>query len=108
MLDERFGKGNDDVQSNIFLMNERRTMYFYSIFSWVYDVVNPHFYSDDMRIQAASLAGIKESSNVLDVGCGTGYTTEAIINASKYGNVIGVDITIQQLKKAEKNEEESC
>ena len=102
MLNEKFNGKKGNVHANIFLMNERRTMSFYRIFSRIYDIVNIHFYSDEMRTQATELAEIKESGNVLDVGCGTGYTTEAIIKASKYGNVVGADITVQQLKKAEK------
>ena len=94
--------GRKSSSIDAFLMDEHRTMSFYKVFSSIYDTVNSNFYSDNMRSQAAKLAGIIEGSNVLDVGCGTGYTTETITDVSQYGNVVGVDITVQQLKRAHK------
>lgn len=90
-------------QSVAFLASQRRAVAFYQVFSKVYDLVNIHFYSDSMRHEAVELAKISEDSRVLDVGCGTGYTTQAVLNKLSTGEAVGIDLTPQQLKRANKN-----
>jgi len=87
-------------QTGAFLADKRRAMVFYRIFSKVYDLLNIFFYTDTMRNEVAELANIRQGSHVLDVGCGTGYTTEAVLKKLKLGEVIGIDLTPQQLRKA--------
>ncbi len=88
-------------QTNVFLANKKRAIIFYRFLSKVYDVLNPFLYNDAMRREVAELASIRRGL-VLDVGCGTGYTTEAILKWSAHGEVVGVDLTPQQLNKAVK------
>ncbi len=104
LLEEKSGiKKHPRTQSAAFLADKTRAAAFYRIFSAVYDTVNVHFYTDAMREQATSLADISSSSKVLDVGCGTGYTTQAILSKQKTGGVFGIDLTSQQLKRASRN-----
>jgi len=87
-------------QGHAFLAEKRRAMVFYQVFSKVYDMLNIFFYTDIMRNEVANLANIRQGSRVLDVGCGTGYTTEAVLKTLEHGEVIGIDLTPQQLRKA--------
>lgn len=87
-------------QTSIFLANKKRAIVFYTILSRIYDVINPFFYDDYMRCKVIELADIRRGFKVLDVGCGTGYTTEAILKRLHHGEVIGIDLTPQQLKKS--------
>lgn len=87
-------------QVGSFLADKRRAISFYGVFSKVYDAVNAFFYTDTMRDNVAELANIRQNSRVLDVGCGTGYTTEAVLKKAPLGEVDGIDLTPQQLRKA--------
>jgi len=87
-------------QTNVFLADKKRAIIFYRVFSKVYDVLNIYFYTDSMRNEIAELANLSQGSRVLDVGSGTGYTTEAVLKKLKIGEVIGIDLTPQQLRKA--------
>jgi len=87
-------------QTGAFLADKRRVMVFYQVFSKVYDMLNIFFYTDAMRNEVVELANIRQGSYVLDVGCGTGYTTEAVVKRLELGEVIGIDLTPQQLRKA--------
>ncbi len=83
-----------------FLADKKRTMAFYKILSKIYDVINPFFYTNTMRASVVGLAEINQNSYILDVGCGTGYTTEEISRKAADGEIVAVDITLPQLKKA--------
>jgi len=87
-------------QTGVFLEDKRRAMNFYRVFSKVYDRVNIFFYTNKMRNQVAELANLRSDSLVLDVGCGTGYTTETVLKRLEKGEVVGIDLTPEQLKKA--------
>jgi len=87
-------------QKGAFLADKRRAMVFYEHFSKVYDLLNIFFYTDTMRNEVVELANIRQGSRVLDIGCGTGYTTEAVLKRLELGEVIGIDLTPQQLRKA--------
>jgi demethylmenaquinone methyltransferase/2-methoxy-6-polyprenyl-1,4-benzoquinol methylase len=93
-------KDHVDRQTSFFLANKKRAIVFYRFLSKVYDIVNPFFYDDAMRKKVIDLTGIHQGSIVLDIGCGTGYTTEEILERLAHGEVIGIDLTPQQLKKA--------
>lgn len=101
LIEERFQtKRRAGKQLGAFLVDKKRAMIFYRVLSRVYDVLTIFFYTDTMRNDVAELANICQGSRVLDVGCGTGYTTEAILKRLEIGEVDGIDITSQQLRKA--------
>lgn len=101
LIEEKFQtRKHERKQMGAFLVDKRRAMVFYSVFSKVYDVLNVFFYTDTMRNDVAELANIRQGSRVLDVGCGTGYTTEAVLKRLELGEVNGIDLTPQQLRKA--------
>lgn len=83
-----------------FLAEKSRVINFYKFLSKIYDAINPAFYTNSMRTRIIKAANIHKHSLVLDVGCGTGYTTEGILREVKNGNVIGIDLTPEQLKRA--------
>ena len=84
------------------LEDKKRARIFYRYFSKVYDWVNPIFYSDEMRKRVVDMAEISENSRVLEVGCGTGFTTEEICKRVRQSQVFAVDLTPEQLEKAVK------
>ncbi|MGD0158720.1 MAG: methyltransferase domain-containing protein [Candidatus Bathyarchaeia archaeon] len=101
LAEERFqSKRRVGKQLGAFLVDKRRAMIFYRVLSKVYDRLNVFFYTDTMRNDVAELAHIHQGSRVLDVGCGTGYTTEAVLKRLEIGEVDGIDMTSQQLRKA--------
>jgi len=83
-----------------FLEDKRRARIFYKYFSKIYDYVNPIFYSKQMRRKVVELASIRRGDFVLEIGCGTGYTTEEITRIVGEENVVAIDLTPEQLKRA--------
>jgi len=101
LIEERLqSKRRVGKQLGAYLADKRRAVIFYSVLSKVYDVLNVFFYTDTMRNDVVELADIHQGSRVLDVGCGTGYTTEAVLKRLEIGEVDGIDMTSQQLMKA--------
>ena len=86
-----------------FLAREQRALNFYRIFSVAYDILNPYFYTDAMRGEIVSQLKNGVKLRVLDVGCGTGYTTSGILNRKDVCQVVGIDINPVQLKRAVEN-----
>jgi SAM-dependent methyltransferase len=86
-----------------FLADKQRALNFYKVFSAAYDTLNPHLYTDRMRSEIASQIGDGPSLRVLDVGCGTGYTTRGILKRANVAEAIGLDMTPVQLGRASKN-----
>ncbi len=82
------------------LDDKKRARIFYRYFSKVYDYINPIFYSDEMRKRVVDMAEVKEGDIVLEVGCGTGFTTYEIVKRVGERNVVAVDITLEQMRKA--------
>ncbi|MFO7967519.1 MAG: methyltransferase domain-containing protein [Archaeoglobaceae archaeon] len=80
--------------------DKKRARTLYRYFSKVYDGVNPIFYSEDMRKLVVDLAGVEEGSRVIEVGCGTGFTTSEITSKVGEENVTAVDLTPEQMMKA--------
>jgi SAM-dependent methyltransferase len=73
------------------LINQRRTIIFYGFASIIYDRLNPHIYTDEMR---RMLIREIEGERILDVGVGTGYTSKDLKNA------VGIDISQRMLSRA--------
>ncbi len=86
-----------------FLADKHRALNFYRVFSAAYDILNPHLYTSKMRNEIVSRIGDSRSLCVLDVGCGTGYTTQGILERENVYEVVGIDMNPVQLCRAAKN-----
>jgi len=80
------------------LEDKSRARLFYKYLSKVYDTVNPFVWNERMRDDALAMLDIQEDDRVLDVGCGTGFATEGILQHTE--NVHGLDQSVHQLQKA--------
>ncbi|MDX1744930.1 MAG: methyltransferase domain-containing protein [Halobacteriales archaeon] len=80
------------------LEDKRRARLFYRYLSRIYDRINPFIWTADMRSEAVELADIDTDDRVLDVGCGTGYATEALLAEAE--DVHGLDQSAHQLDQA--------
>lgn len=80
------------------LEDKRRARVFYRYLSQVYDQVNPFIWNEEMREQAIAMLDIQPDDVVLDVGCGTGFGTEGLVQYTEH--VHGLDQSEHQLDKA--------
>jgi len=80
------------------LENKARARLFYKYLSRVYDQVNPFIWTEEMRDDALSLLDIEEEMTVLDVGCGTGFATEGLLE--HVDEVYALDQSEHQLEQA--------
>jgi ubiquinone/menaquinone biosynthesis C-methylase UbiE len=80
------------------LENKARARLFYKYLSKVYDQVNPFIWNEEMRDEALELLDIQQDDRVLDIGCGTGFGTEGLLQYSD--DVHGLDQSIHQMEKA--------
>ncbi|GAB3023842.1 methyltransferase domain-containing protein [Natronobiforma cellulositropha] len=82
------------------LENKARARLFYKYLSTVYDQVNPFIWNEEMRTEALSLLEFPadEEPMVLDVGCGTGFGTEGLLE--HVDTVYALDQSEHQLEKA--------
>ncbi|PSQ45048.1 SAM-dependent methyltransferase [Halobacteriales archaeon SW_6_65_15] len=80
------------------LEDKRRARLFYKYLSKVYDTVNPFIWNEEMRAEALTMLDVEEGDRVLDVGCGTGFATEGLLEHTE--NVHGLDQSVHQLEKA--------
>jgi demethylmenaquinone methyltransferase/2-methoxy-6-polyprenyl-1,4-benzoquinol methylase len=81
-----------------FLENKARARVFYRYLSTVYDTINPFVWNEAMRDQAIEWFDIEAGDRVLDVGCGTGFATEGLLERTD--DVWGLDQSAHQLEKA--------
>jgi len=86
-----------------FLADKQRALNFYRVFSVAYDTLNPYLYTETMREEMVSQIKIGADLRVLDVGCGTGYTTSGVLGRRDVCEVVGLDMNPVQLNKAVKN-----
>jgi demethylmenaquinone methyltransferase/2-methoxy-6-polyprenyl-1,4-benzoquinol methylase len=80
------------------LENKARARLFYKYLSKVYDQVNPFVWNEEMRAEALELFDVGADDRVLDVGCGTGFATEGLLEHTE--DVYGLDQSPHQLEKA--------
>jgi len=80
------------------LEDKARARTFYRYLSKVYDRVNPFVWNERMRDEAVAMLGPAGDERVLDVGCGTGFATEALLGEA--GQVHGLDQSVHQLEQA--------
>ncbi|WP_459193699.1 methyltransferase domain-containing protein [Halosimplex sp. J119] len=80
------------------VQDKTRARLFYKYLSKVYDQINPFIWNEEMRTEALDLLDIEEGDRVLDVGCGTGFATEGLLERTE--NVHGLDQSVHQLEKA--------
>jgi ubiquinone/menaquinone biosynthesis C-methylase UbiE len=80
------------------LEDKARARHFYRYLSRIYDRINPFVWTPAMRDEAVAMLDPTPEDDVLDVGCGTGYATAALL-----GEVPAVDALDQsrhQLSRA--------
>mgnify|MGYP006289734203 CR=1 FL=1 len=80
------------------LENKSRARLFYKYLSKVYDQINPFIWNEEMRTAAIDLLDIERDDRVLDIGCGTGFATEGLLE--EVDTVYGLDQSPHQLEKA--------
>jgi MPBQ/MSBQ methyltransferase len=90
-----------------FVQHKNEAKAFYAFLSQVYDyIVNPGHWTVDMRAEALAPAKLDSAAlRVVDVGGGTGFTTQGIVQAVAPSNVILLDQSPQQLDKARKKKD---
>ncbi|MGA3110532.1 MAG: methyltransferase domain-containing protein [Candidatus Bathyarchaeia archaeon] len=86
-----------------FLADEHKALNFYRIFSVAYDTLNPYLYTDAMRSEMVNQIANGANLRVLDVGCGTGYTTSGVLKREDVSELVALDMNPVQLKRAVKN-----
>jgi ubiquinone/menaquinone biosynthesis C-methylase UbiE len=80
------------------LEDKARARLFYKYLSTVYDRVNPFVWNEEMRDEAVAMFDPGPADRVLDVGCGTGFATEALLEHTD--SVHGLDQSVHQLEQA--------
>jgi SAM-dependent methyltransferase len=100
---EKLQKRRRAREPRAFLADKKRALAYYNVLSSAYDVLNPYLYTSSIRSEVAKLVDREEPLHVLDVGCGTGYTTRAILRMGNVCEVVGVDQNHNQLRKASRN-----
>jgi demethylmenaquinone methyltransferase/2-methoxy-6-polyprenyl-1,4-benzoquinol methylase len=80
------------------LEDKARARLFYKYLSRVYDRVNPFVWNEAMRAEALGLLDIETGDRVLDVGCGTGFATEGLLEQTD--DVHALDQSAHQLSQA--------
>ena len=80
------------------LEDKARARVFYKYLSRVYDEINPFIWNESMRTDAIDWLDPAPDDRVLDVGCGTGFATEGLLERTD--NVHGLDQSSHQLERA--------
>ncbi|WP_225335176.1 methyltransferase domain-containing protein [Halomicrobium urmianum] len=80
------------------LEDKDRARTFYKYLSKVYDRINPFIWNEEMRDEAIGMLDLGPDDHVLDVGCGTGFATEGLLEETEH--VHGLDQSAHQLDRA--------
>jgi demethylmenaquinone methyltransferase/2-methoxy-6-polyprenyl-1,4-benzoquinol methylase len=80
------------------LEDKARARTFYKYLSTVYDRINPFIWNEQMRDEAVGWLDVAAGDRVLDVGCGTGFATERLLQETEH--VHGLDQSPHQLQRA--------
>jgi len=80
------------------LEDKERARTFYKYLSRVYDRINPLVWNEVMRDEAIGMLDIEAGDRVLDVGCGTGFATEGLLQRTE--NLHALDQSKHQLANA--------
>ena len=96
-------KTREPQKATGFLADEHKALNFYRIFSVAYDTLNPYLYTDAMRSEMVNQIANGANLRVLDVGCGTGYTTSGVLKREDVSEMVALDMNPVQLKRAVKN-----
>lgn len=85
-----------------FVQHKKEAYWFYRFLSVFYDkFVNPLFWTPRMRDESLVLADLTDPDlSVIDVGSGTGFTTQGIAKFIKNSNITCVDQSPHQMAKA--------
>jgi demethylmenaquinone methyltransferase/2-methoxy-6-polyprenyl-1,4-benzoquinol methylase len=94
----RFIPVGSEAPSMAVLQNKSRARLFYKYLSKVYDELNPFVWTSEMRTEAIGMLDLDSDDRVLDVGCGTGYATEGLLEEVE--TVHGLDQSEHQMEKA--------
>ena len=100
---KRTESGEEQKVAKGFLANEERALNFYRVFSFAYDTLNPSLYTHAMRKEIVNQVLNRTDLRVLDVGCGTGYTTTGVLTRKDVSEVVALDMNSVQLKRAARN-----
>lgn len=84
------------------IQHKKEAFWFYSFLSQFYDrQVNPFFWTPAMRSEALKLARLdRRDLETLDVGSGTGFTTEGLLESVSPDHVTCLDQSPHQMSKA--------
>jgi len=90
-----------------FIQHKKEAYWFYRFLSIFYDdYVNPFFWNERMRSEALELANLnRRELKTIDVGSGTGFTTQGIVKKVEPINVHCIDQSPHQMEKAKQNPE---
>ena len=80
------------------LEDKARARLFYKYLSRIYDDINPFVWNERMRTEAIDLLDPQPDDRILDVGCGTGFATEGLLEYTE--QVHGLDQSAHQLERA--------
>ncbi|WP_096390745.1 methyltransferase domain-containing protein [Halopenitus persicus] len=80
------------------LEDKGRARLFYKYLSTVYDRINPFVWDERMRTEALDWLDPAADDRVLDVGCGTGFGTEGLLERTD--DVHALDQSVHQMEKA--------
>lgn len=85
-----------------FVQHKKEAYWFYRFLSIFYDkFVNPLFWTARMRDESLALANLNNPNlKVIDVGSGTGFTTQGIVKSIPSKNITCVDQSPHQMAKA--------
>lgn len=83
-----------------YLADKGRARRFYRFLSPLYDTINPFIWTETMRDAALDAFDIDPDDRILDVGCGTGFGTEGLLEHAE--DVHGLDQSAHQLGRADR------